>query len=206
MIPVNRLEYKFKGIPDPFWIAGFTSGDGSFQIRLRKLNTNIGYRVSLLYSFHLHIRDLDVLKGLATYFSSNSLLPLLPAAQKQGEAQQQGKNLISNEKKVGISDDKSVHLQIAKFTHINEKIIPFFEKYSIEGVKSLDFEDFKKVCKLIENKKHLTPLLLPMRHEHRGIKAILDIKLNMNQNRKNTPSCLCGLCTLEHRALIGAKI
>ena len=52
VIPVNRLDYKFKGIPDPFWIAGFTSGDGSFQIRLRKLNTNIGYRVSLLYSFH----------------------------------------------------------------------------------------------------------------------------------------------------------
>jgi hypothetical protein len=157
VIPVNRLEYKFKGIPDPFWIAGFTSGDGSFQIRLRKLNTNIGYRVSLLYSFHLHIRDLDILKGLATYFSNNS------------------KNLISNEKKVGISKDKSVHLQIAKFTDINERIIPFFEKYPIEGVKSLDFEDFKKVCKLIENKKHLTPL---------GIKAILDIKLNMNQNRK----------------------
>jgi len=163
VIPVNRLEYKFKGIPDPFWIAGFTSGDGSFQIRLRKLNTNIGYRVSLLYSFHLHIRDLDVLKGLATYFSSNS------------------KNLISNETKVGISADKSVHLQIAKFTDINEKIIPFFEKYPIEGVKSLDFEDFKKVCKLIENKKHLTSL---------GIKAILDIKLNMNQNRKN-PLCIC---------------
>jgi LAGLIDADG endonuclease len=157
VIPVNRLEYKFKGIPDPFWIAGFTSGDGSFQVRLRKLNTNIGYRVSLLYSFHLHIRDLDVLKGLATYFSSNS------------------KNLISNEKKVGISEDKSVHLQIAKFSDINEKIIPFFDKYPIEGVKSLDFEDFKKVCKLIETKEHLTPL---------GIKAILDIKLNMNQNRK----------------------
>jgi len=121
VIPVNRLEYKFKGIPDPFWIAGFTSGDGSFQIRLRKLNTNIGYRVSLLYSFHLHIRDLDVLKGLATYFSSNS------------------QNLISNDKKVGISEDKSVHLQIAKFSDINENIIPFFDKYPIEGVKSLDF-------------------------------------------------------------------
>jgi hypothetical protein len=175
VIPVNRLEYKFKGIPDPFWIAGFTSGDGSFQIRLRKLNTNIGYRVSLLYSFHLHIRDLDVLKGLATYFSSNS------------------KNLNSNEKKVGISEDKSVHLQIAKFTDINEKIIPFFEKYPIEGVKSLDFEDFKKVCKLIENKKHLTPL---------GIKAILDIKLNMNQNRKIP---LVQLRNDKQMALKGAK-
>jgi len=104
--------------------------------------------------YNLHIRDLDVLKGLATYFSSNS------------------KNTI---KKVGISGDKSVYLQIAKFIDINEKIIPFFEKYPILGVKSLDFEDFKKVCKLIKNKKHLSPL---------GIKAILDIKLNMNQNRK----------------------
>ena len=157
VIPVNRLEYKFKDIPDPFWIAGFTSGDGSFQIRLRKLNTNIGYSVSLLYSFHLHLRDLDVLKCLATYFSSNS------------------KNQTYKEKKVGISEDKSVHLQIAKFKDINEQIIPFFEKYPIKGVKSLDFEDFKKACKLIESKKHLTPL---------GIKAILDIKLNMNQNRK----------------------
>nr|YP_009517167.1 LAGLIDADG homing endonuclease [Blastosporella zonata]YP_009517206.1 LAGLIDADG homing endonuclease [Blastosporella zonata]AYE93090.1 LAGLIDADG homing endonuclease [Blastosporella zonata]AYE93091.1 LAGLIDADG homing endonuclease [Blastosporella zonata] len=154
--PVNSLEYKFKGIPDPYWIAGFTSGDGSFQIRLRKLNTNIGHRVSLLYSFHLHIRDLDVLKGLANYFNNRE-------------------NLISNDKKVSISSDKSVHLQIAKFTDIKDKIIPFFDKYPIEGVKSLDFEDFKKVCKLIENKEHLTPL---------GIKAILDIKSNMNQNRK----------------------
>jgi hypothetical protein len=115
VIPVNRLEYKFKGIPDPFWIAGFTSGDGSFQIRIRKLNTNIGYRVSLLYSFHLHIRDLDVLKGIATYFNNS-------------------KNHTSIEKKVGISEDKSVHLQIAKFTELNEIIIPFFEKYPIEGV------------------------------------------------------------------------
>ena len=146
------------------------AGDGSFQIRLRKLNTNIGYRVSLLYSFHLHIRDLDVLKGLASYFNNNSIPSL--ACAKSGR----GKNLTSTfafalqnskakvEKKVGISEDKSVHLQIAKFTDINEKIIPFFDKYPIKGVKSLDFEDFKKVCKLIENKKHLTPLplLLPL--------------------------------------------
>ena len=168
VIPVNRLEYKFKGIPDPFWIAGFTSGDGSFQIRLRKLNTNIGYRVSLLYSFHLHIRDLDVLKGLASYFNNNSKNQLSTFA----FALQNSKANV--DKKVGISEDKSVHLQIAKFTNINEIIIPFFEIYLIKGVKSLDFEDFKKVCKLIENKKHLTP-----------IKAILEIKSNMNQNRTN---------------------
>jgi hypothetical protein len=93
VIPVNRLESKFKGIPDPLWIAGFTSGAGSFQIRLRKLKTNKDYRVSLLYSFHLHIRDLDVLKGLAIYFSSKT---------------KKEKKLIQflRKKKVSISEEK----------------------------------------------------------------------------------------------------
>ena len=35
-------------------------------------------------------------------------------------------------------------------------IIPFFDKYKIIGVKSEDFEDFKKVTELMKNKAHLT--------------------------------------------------
>lgn len=145
-------------IPDPFWVAGFTSGDGSFHLKIRRAETNIGYRVSLIYSFHLHIRDLEVLKGLCNYFNNYF-----------------NKNIISNEKKVYISEkDNSVHLQIGNFTDISEKIIPFFDKYPIQGIKSLDFEDFKKVCLIVKSKKHLTP---------DGIKTILEIKSNMTKNR-----------------------
>ena len=36
------------------------------------------------------------------------------------------------------------------------KIIPFFEKYKIIGVKLQDFNDFKRVAKLIRTKDHLT--------------------------------------------------
>ena len=32
---VSRPEYKFNGIPDPFWVAGFTSGDGSFHLNIK---------------------------------------------------------------------------------------------------------------------------------------------------------------------------
>jgi LAGLIDADG endonuclease len=67
---VNRPEYKFNGIPDPFWVAGFTSGDGSFHFNIKKSNTNISHRVSLRFSINLNIRDAEVLKGLVTYFNT----------------------------------------------------------------------------------------------------------------------------------------
>jgi hypothetical protein len=36
---------------------------------------------------------------------------------------------------------ETVHFSITKFTDLNEKIIPFFEKYPVLGVKSKDFAD-----------------------------------------------------------------
>lgn len=39
-----------------------------------------------------------------------------------------------------------------------EKIIPFFNKYPVLGVKQKDFLDFKRVAELISNKAHLTLL------------------------------------------------
>jgi hypothetical protein len=56
-----------------------------------------------------------------------------------------------------------------------EKIIPFFEKYPIQGVKYEDFMDFCKVALLIKNKAHLT---------QQGIEEILNIKSRMNTKRQ----------------------
>ena len=61
----NRPEYLFKGIPDPFWISGFTSGDGSFHIVLRNSDSKSG--VFARFSIHLHVRELEVLKCIASY-------------------------------------------------------------------------------------------------------------------------------------------
>lgn len=60
----------FKGIPNPLWISGFTSGDGSFHIVTRnsKLSGSTTRSVFARSSIHLHIRELEVLKGIATYF------------------------------------------------------------------------------------------------------------------------------------------
>jgi len=80
-------------------------------------------------------------------------------------------------KKISIaSGGKSVNLQIAKFSDIVNIIIPFFKKYPILGMKSLDFLDFKKVCDIIKTKEHLTSPSV--------FNQILKIKSGMNQNRK----------------------
>jgi hypothetical protein len=49
-----------------------------------------------------------------------------------------------------------VYFVVNKFDDIIEKVLPFFDKYSILGVKSLDFICFKSVAKLMEGKAHLT--------------------------------------------------
>jgi len=50
----------------------------------------------------------------------------------------------------------------------------FFDKYKIIGVKSEDYQDFKKVAQLMENKAHLTI---------EGLENIRRIKAKMNRGR-----------------------
>lgn len=46
--------------------------------------------------------------------------------------------------------------QVTKFSDITDKIIPFFEKYPIRGVKLDNYNDFCKGAILVSNKEHLT--------------------------------------------------
>jgi hypothetical protein len=76
IVPIPRPDYVFKGIPDPFWVSGFISGDGSFNLKIgSSATTSIGVRTQLRFGITLHIRELDVIKGLAAYF--NLLIPAM---------------------------------------------------------------------------------------------------------------------------------
>ena len=160
-----KPEYTFKCIPDPFWVAGFTSGDGSFFLRIKARTMKKGLRVSLVYSINLNIREKKVIIGLANFFNFNVT-----------KVSNKSTGLVTTKvqyKYIYICKDK-ISFQITKMSDIINTIIPFFEKYPIVGIKSLDFADFKKVCDMVKNKEHLTP---------EGSKKILQIKSRMNQNR-----------------------
>ena len=64
---------------------------------------------------------------------------------------------------------------VEKFTDVFDKVIPIFEEFKLHGVKSNNFEDFKKAALLIKNKQHLT---------REGLDQIKKIKGGMNKNRE----------------------
>ena len=55
-----------------------------------------------------------------------------------------------------IEYDETIYFRIEKFKDLTDKVIPYFDKYPIIGVKSQDFEDFKRVTELMKNRAHLT--------------------------------------------------
>ncbi len=69
-----------------------------------------------------------------------------------------------------------VHFVVFKFSDIRDKIIPFLYDNPLQGSKALDFSDFCKVAKLMENKAHL---------DNKGLKQIVLIKEKMNFGRED---------------------
>jgi hypothetical protein len=67
-----------------------------------------------------------------------------------------------------------VDFKVNKFTDLTDKVIPFFEKYRLQGAKSKDLADFCRVAELIKNKAHLTAS---------GLEQIRKIKTGMNRGR-----------------------
>ena len=69
----------------------------------------------------------------------------------------------------------AVSIYIIKYTDITEVIIPFFNKYPIDGIKLNDYQDWCKIHKLMNEGLHLTL---------EGLNEIQKIKSGMNKGRK----------------------
>ena len=151
-VPVPRPLVEDKNIPDPQWVAGFTSGEGCFYIVVSKSNYEsvaggAGFNVRLRFILSQDARDEQILMSLITYFNCGNC-----------------------EK----AKDGMVYFKVTKFTDNYKKIIPFFSRYLLHGVKAEDYQDWCKVAELIETKAHLTS---------EGLDKIIKIKENMNKGR-----------------------
>ena len=85
------------------------------------------------------------------------------------KARKRDKNIFMNQK-----SKKMLYFKLK--TDIENKVIPFFNDYPIQGIKSLDFADFKKVAEIIKNKDHLTD------KGFNEIKKIVD-GMNLDRNK-----------------------
>ena len=63
---------------------------------------------------------------------------------------------------------------VTAFGDIHDRIIPFFHKYEIRGVKAHDFADFCKAAIIIKAKGHLTS---------EGLDELKSLKAGINRKR-----------------------
>lgn len=115
-----------------------------------KIKFCIGFNVNLTFKLTQHSRDLQLMRSFMEYFNCGNIY-------KKGE---------------------SFDFKVSKFLDNYSKIIPFFKKYPIYGVKSKDFEDFCKVAEIISKKEHLTEKGLVRKLQIRVIK----VEMNKGRN------------------------
>jgi len=131
-------------LPDnlnPNWVSGFVAGDGGFSIGIRKKTSQIYFRFQVTQ----HSRDISLMNLFVKFFDCG---------------------------KVNIrSQTDRCDFYVQDYLHIDNNILPHFDKYPLYNAKSLDLVDFKKALEL---------------YKERGRKNIDEIKLiisNMNSKR-----------------------
>ena len=125
IIPVKRPIKENISIYNPQWLAGFTSGEGSFGVKIRNMNSSSF--IELIFQINQHNRDKE-------------LIALIPEYLGCGRVYKHSVN--------------AVVYRVSKRSDLTEIIIPFFIKYPILGIKALDFQSFTYILKLIKNEAH----------------------------------------------------
>ena len=100
IIPVQRPLVKLPTNIDPYWLAGFVSGEGCFFINLCKASTKLGFSAYLVFQITQHSRDVELMKNLVSFFNC-------------------GRYVFRTNK-------NHCDFLVTTFSDVNDKIIPFF--------------------------------------------------------------------------------
>lgn len=149
---VNQQERPLRKRKDLFnYFAGFVEGEGCFSVSIKPhKQMKFGWVVDPMFSVYQHKDNKKILE------------------------------LFQNELKCGYIVSKNGKPDVLVYVvdnrkTIEEKIIPFFDKYQFLGTKWNDFLIFKKIIFLMGQKKHL---------EKEGLVEIVKLAFQMNQQGK----------------------
>ena len=130
---------------NPRWVTGFIDDEGSFSISITKnKDLKVGWRVKLIFQIELHRKDIVLLKNI-----KHSL--------GVGQIFKDGPNAIKFE----VQSIKELIV-----------IIDYFVLFGLIIQKRTDFELFKKILNLVQNKEYLTK---------EGLRKIIAIRASMNR-------------------------
>ncbi len=113
---------------DGYYIAGFTDGEGSFNLSIKKRNDYAG-EWKITASFNISQKDRVILAWIKNILGCGTL----------------------RERKDGV-----VYYEVTNVTSLKEKIIPFFIRFNfISARKKANFSIFKQIVEKMHNKDHL---------------------------------------------------
>ena len=178
-LPLNKVRYisqtQTSGL-DPWFVTGFTDGEGSFMISiLKNSERRLGWSVNARFEITLHLRDEDILNRIRVYFKNagnitkfgkdkisyrvNDLVWGPPSPASAGEGTQTS------------GDPSPDFVGLPPAEKIINIIIPHFQKYPLITKKRGDFELFSSAIELMCNKEHLTK---------EGLDKLVAIRASMN--------------------------
>ena len=129
-------------------MTGFVDGEGCFYVKL--IQHSKTPRVSVNFSIYQNVRDLDLLYAIKTYLNCGII-------------------------EVVTSRPNAAKYVVYIFEDIINKIIPFLDKYNLQGIKRLDYNDFRKVAIILSQSKNNL--------DDKSFNSIKLIKAKMNKNR-----------------------
>ena len=111
------------------YIAGFTDGEGSFNISMIKRRDYVG-KWKVLASFNISQKDRVILEFIKNIFECGTL----------------------RERSDGV-----VYFEVTNIDSLIEKVIPFFNRFIfLSANKKKNFLIFSEIVKIMANKEHLT--------------------------------------------------
>lgn len=112
------------------WIVGFVDGEGCFHIAINKNDSmKLGYQVLPEFTVVQHESDVQILNALKSFWKCGV---------------------------VRKNHEDRMCYRVRGLSHLNTKIIPFFEKHKLKTKKRIAFERFRSAVLLMQKKEHLT--------------------------------------------------
>ena len=127
------------------WVVGFVDGEGCFFVGInRHSEMTSGFQVLPEFTVVQHERDIQLLHALKQFFGCGVV--------RRNHAERMA-------------------YRVRGLDHLNQMIIPFFEKHPLKSKKRVDFIKFRKVLLLMSKGEHLAA---------EGIEKIRAIAATMN--------------------------
>jgi hypothetical protein len=111
------------------WVVGFVDGEGCFYVGINPHSEmSCQYQVLPEFTVVQQQRDIQLLHSLKRFFGCGV---------------------------VRTNHGDRMAYRVRGLNHLNERIVPFFEKHPLKSKKRVDFARFRKILQLINQRKHL---------------------------------------------------